>query len=45
MRVLSTTNIALLVLAFLHVPPAASADQSLSYSYFEVTARPVFASV
>ena len=36
MRVLPTTNIALLVLAFLHVPPAASADQSLSYSYFEL---------
>ena len=25
-----------MVLAFLHVPPAASADQSLSYSYFEL---------
>ena len=36
MRVLPTTNIALLVLAFLHVPPAASADQSLSYRYFEL---------
>ena len=36
MRILPTTNIALLVLAFLHVPPAASADQSLSYSYFEL---------
>ena len=36
MRVLPTTNIALLVLAFLHVPPAVSADQSLSYSYFEL---------
>ena len=36
MRVLPTTNIALLVLAFSMCRRPASADQSLSYSYFEL---------
>lgn len=36
MRVVSTTHIAVLVLAFLQVPPAAGADRRPSYSYVEL---------